>query len=245
MMHPALDRFARMTMKGEDMDFDFNRLLDSRPLPMEMGFDRDDSGILHIACRTDMHRCTGAMIDWWFGSRPMTREYRWWHPIDHISSDWAGGSKGTAVGATHIVEEKLTDLPAIKLQVQFRDPAEAFSADVLAAARASGAVSAVIFGHVGPGEGAQHRSDGALVGSRLIHIARDTQWGTALRSHFLLAYDLPALGLPKEAVVEAFPDAFGPAVLQHCYDEFTMLSKILPSIYLAEAIDPSEVRRPW
>ena len=77
------------------------RLLDPRPMPLELGWERHDSGVLHLAIRTDMHGCTGEMLEWWFGSRPATREYRWWHPRDHVSSTWIEGTPGVIAGAIH------------------------------------------------------------------------------------------------------------------------------------------------
>ena len=50
-----------------------------RPLQLETGFERLPNGVLHVACRTDLHNCTGEMFEWWFRSRPGTREYIWWH----------------------------------------------------------------------------------------------------------------------------------------------------------------------
>ena len=97
------------------MDYDFDRLLDPTPMALEMGYERLDSGVLDIAVRTDLHGCSGAMLEWWFDSRPGDREYRWWHPLDHISSSWGGGKAGKLVGSTHVVEERLTQLPAQNL----------------------------------------------------------------------------------------------------------------------------------
>ena len=54
-------------------------LLDPPP-QLETGFERLPNGVLHVACRTDLHNCTGEMFEWWFRSRPGTREYIWWHP---------------------------------------------------------------------------------------------------------------------------------------------------------------------
>ena len=65
-------------------------LLDPTPLPMETGYERLPDGVLHVAVRTDMHRCTGEMFEWWFRFRPDTQQYIWWHPVDHQFSDWAG-----------------------------------------------------------------------------------------------------------------------------------------------------------
>jgi hypothetical protein len=36
--------------------------------------------------------------------------------------------------------------------------------------------------------------DGRVLGGRLLHIARDTEWEAALRSHFFVGSDLPELG---------------------------------------------------
>lgn len=227
------------------MVFDFSRLLDPAPMALEMGFRRLENGVLHVAVRTDMHRCTGKMFDWWFGSRPTTREYRWWHPKDHLASDWEEGERGSAIGAIHVVEERLTNLPPTKLRLQFRDPSETFESSALDSAKSSGAVSAIVCGHVGPGDGAKRTPDGRMIGSRVIHICRDTEWGTVLRSTFLLGLDLPQVGMPASAVAEMFPDGMGPNLLQHCYDEMTFLSRILPSLHAAEAVSADAVVRPW
>ncbi len=227
------------------MDYDFDRLLDPAPMALEMGYQRLDSGVLDIAVRTDLHECAGAMLEWWFSSRPGDREYRWWHPLDHISSSWEGGETGDAVGSTHVVEERLTNLPSQNLLIQFRDPVEAFDNQVLEDARASGAVSALIYGHVALRDAAQYTPDGALLGTRLIHLCRDTEWGAVLRSRFLFGFDLPAMGLGPAEVGNMIPDVIGPNLLQHCYDEFTFLSRLLPAIYAAEQLEPGEIQRPW
>lgn len=228
------------------MKFDeIARLLDPSPMPLETGYERSAEGVLHVACRTDLHNCTGAMFQWWFGSRPHTREYKWWHPIDHISSEWVGGARGDVVGATHVVEERLTAVPARKLSIQFRDPAEFFRPEALAQARASGAVTGMVCGRVGDGHTPHMTKDGAILGSRLIHICRDTEWGTALRSHFFLGVDLPAVGMAPGEINALFDEQFAPSLLQHCYDEFTFLSRILPSLYIAEQGDTTKLKRPW
>lgn len=227
------------------MTFDYKRLLDPTPLPFEMGYQRLSSGVLHVAARTDMHGCKGDMLRWWFGSRPSTREYRWWHPVDHISSEWQGGHPGEAVGSMHLVEEHLTHLPSVKLTIQFRDPSEAFGEAAITAAQDAGVLSALLWGNVGFTDSLKVAPDGRVAGSRLIHLARDTDWGMALRSHFLMGFDLPSTGLSPDEVTELVPDLMGPSLLQHCYDEFTFLSRILPSLYAAEAMPRSSVKLPW
>ena len=80
-----------------------DRLLDPAPLPLEMGVKRLDSGALFVAARTDMYGCKGRMFEWWFRFAPDTRQYFWWHPIDHVSSEWVETSPTTHVGSSHIV----------------------------------------------------------------------------------------------------------------------------------------------
>ena len=225
--------------------FNLDRLLDPAPMPLEMGYERLPNGVLHIAVRTDMRGCSGDMLTWWFGSRPGTREYAWWHPIDHTSSQWREGEPGEAIGSIHVVTEKLTNLGDTDLLVQFTDPREFFSAGGYDEARTRNNVSAAVCGHTGIGHDAPRTPDGKVLGGRLLHIGRDTEWGLALRSHFFLGYDLPATGAGYEAVVAEVPDVLGPNLLQHCYDEFTFLSRILPPLYTAENRDKLDIPRPW
>jgi hypothetical protein len=214
-------------------------------MALEMGFERLGDGVLHVAARTDMRGCTGAMLEWWFGSRPGTREYLWWHPLDHVASAWSETREGTHIGSIHHATERFTGSEPEQLAIQFREPAEFFDAGELAAARASGAVSAVICAHGGPGPEPRRRPDGAVIGTRLIHLCRDTPWGMVLRTHFFLGYDLPRLGMPRAMMDEQFPDHLAPNLLQHCYDEFTTLSRFLPSLYEAEAGGVRPPRRSW
>ena len=221
------------------------RLLDPTPMPLELGFERVAGGVLHVAIRTDMHGCSGAMLDWWFGSSITDREYKWWHPLDHMTSTWKGNSTGTAVGSTHLVEERFTGSDPQKLSIQFRDPLEFFDADALAAARTAGSVSAIFCIRGGAGHAPMMTPDGLVLGTRLIHIARDTAWGLALRSHFFMGQDMAANGMPAEQIAAIFPDHHGAELLQHCYDEFTFLSRLLPSISGAEGESPAAIVRPW
>jgi hypothetical protein len=222
-----------------------NRLLDPTPMPVETGYERLPDGVLHVACRTDLHGCTGEMFEWWFRSRPDTQQYVWWHPVDHVSSDWVGGTTETHVGSIHKVEEFFTGMPAEKLLIQFRDAREFFDADAYQAARAEGRVSAAICGRTGMSWEAPALPDGRLLGGRLLHIARDTPWGCALRSHFYMGQDLPALGKSAQEVQEMVPDKFAIALLQHCYNEFTFLSRFLPSLFIAENRTTHTVKVPW
>jgi hypothetical protein len=228
------------------MDFSAReRLLDPTPMALETGYERLPSGVLHVAIRTDMRGCTGEMFEWWFAARAKDREYRWWHPLDHISSDWIEGAPGVIAGAIHQVEERFTGSPPEKLSIQFRDPCEYFTADAIAAARASRRVSALLCIRGGAGHDPRRTPDGAVIGTRLIHVGRDTEWGMALRSHFFLGEDLAAIGMPATELEKIFPDIHAPKLLQHCYDEFSFLAGVLRGVWLAEGCQPSAVVRPW
>ena len=86
---------------------------------------------------------------------------------------------------------------------------------------------------------------GRILGGRLLHIGRDTPWGCALRSHFYLGQDLPALGKTPQEIQQIFSDEFGRALLQHCYNEFTFLSRFLPSLFVAENRAEARICVPW
>ena len=221
-------------------------LLRPTPLPLETGFERSPEGVLHVAARTDMHGCTGEMFEWWFRWRCDTQKYVWWHPVDHVYSGWQGDLRDdTHVGSEHVVTEFFTGLPSDDLVIQFRDPAEFFDSGAYTEARASGAISCAVVGRVGFGHDGPRLPTGEVIGGRLLHIGRDTPWGLAMRSHFFIGLDLPASGLSPEEIGEIVREEFGPALLQHAYNEFTFLSRFLPSLYIAEHRDERTPSVPW
>jgi hypothetical protein len=214
-------------------------------MPLETGWERLPDGVLHVACRTDLHGCSGEMFEWWFRFRPDTQKYVWWHPLDHVSSDWLEGAEGTHVGSVHRAEEFFTGLPAQKLLIQFRDPAEYFDAAAYRRAREAGSVSAAVCARGGNGWDPPRLPDGRILGSCLLHVCRDTPWGCALRSHYFLGQDLPAAGKAPQEIAEIVPDRLAGALLQHCYNEFTFLSRFLPSLFIAENRGTHPVALPW
>ena len=224
---------------------DINRLLDPAPMSLETGYERLPDGVLHVACRIDMHRCTGEMFEWWFRSRPGTQQYVWWHPVDHVSSEWLECQEGTHIGSIHKVQERFTGSPVEQLLIQLRDPAEFFDAQAYAAARADGRVSGVICARGGQNWDAPRDPQGRVMGARLLHVLRDTEWGCVLRSHFFLGHDLPAKGLDPQQVLGLVPDTIAPGLLAHCYNEFTFLSRFLPSLFAAENQATQTVVLPW
>ena len=224
---------------------DVHALLQPAPLALETGFERLPSGVLHVACRTDLPNCTGEMFEWWFRSRPDTERYLMWHPVDHLASGWAEGSTGTHIGSIHLAEEFFSGMPAEQLAIQFRDPREFFDAQQYAAARAEGRISAAVCARVGMSYAPPRTADGAVIGGRLLHMGRDTAWGMTLRSHFYMGQDLPDAGHSPQEIAALFPDAFARALLMHCYNEFTFLAQFLRSHYQAKHRDSVPVALPW
>lgn len=215
-------------------------------MALETGYERFSDGVLHVACRTDLHNCSGEMFEWWFRFRPDTQQYIWWHPVDHVSSDWIECRAETHVGSIHVVEEYFTGLPAEKLSIQFRDASEFFTEQAYRQSRESQSVSAAVCARIGQSHEPVRDATGAVQGGRLLHIGRDTPWGLALRSHFFLGQDLPSLGKSPQEIAQLFSDEFGRALLQHCYNEFTYLSRFLPSLFIAEnRVTASITRLPW
>ena len=124
------------------------------------------------------------MFEWWFRFRPDTQKYIWWHPVDHISSEWIEGTTDTHVGSIHVVEESFSGQPAEKLSIQFRNSTEFFDKGKHDRARQSGDITASVCGHVGFSHEPERDEDGKVFGGRLLHMGRDTSWGCALRNHF-------------------------------------------------------------
>ena len=220
-------------------------LLCAAPMCLETGYERLADGVLHLACRTDMHNCTGEMFEWWFRSRPETERYVWWHPVDHVSSRWLGGAANTHIGSTHLAEEAFTGLPVHKVAIQIRDPTEFFVPEAYAKARQSGAVSAAICARIAESHTPRRDAEDRVLGGRLLHVGRDTDWGMVLRSHFYIGHDLPQTGIDAQQMAILFPDEFARALLQHCYNEFTFLSRFLASLYRAENRSSVVNPLPW
>ncbi|MDP9284589.1 MAG: hypothetical protein M3P41_06535 [Actinomycetota bacterium] len=212
------------------------RILSPDPLPLEMGIERLESGQLRVAVRTLMTGCTGAMFEWWFGWGPMTREYAWWHPHDHVSSDWLDlPGDGTGIGSTHVVGEKLGGDEVHALRIRFHDPAEIFG-DELVAARSRGDVSAAVTANIGFGADPPRDDEGRPLGGRLVHIGRDTAFGLVLRSNFWLGWGLDEPNVPDET---------GLGLIKHSHAEWLYLARFLPALYIAERRDVEPAPAAW
>jgi hypothetical protein len=218
------------------------RLLDPGPLTLEMGVQRQDSGVLHVAARTDMPHCKGRMFEWWFRFAPDTRQYAWWHPLDHVSSAWRETSPTTHVGSTHIVEERLGGEEVYALQIHFVDAGEIFGAEAVEAAKKRGDVSAIVAAQIGIGAEPLRDERGRPNMGRMAHICRDTADGMVLRSRFWLG---AGSGLPAEELRAVIPEEKGLGLMRHANTEFKYLSRFLPSLYVAEQRDAEPVELPW
>ena len=228
------------------MEFkDIGAVLDPAPLRLEMGYERSESGVLHIATRTDMPGCSGAMFDWWFKYFKTTKQYIWWHPGDHVFAEWDDRWKEgqSYIGSTCTVDEKLAADDIYRLLIHFVEPAEFFGDEQLAAARAAGGYDSIVAALVGVTDEAPI-VNGRPLGGRLVHLARNTPTGMTLRSHFYLGEDL-AGHMPAAEIEKIVPESMGPGLLQHAYTEFTFLSRMLPALYVAENRDTIPVALPW
>jgi hypothetical protein len=242
-----------------DGDFDLNfdphmldfshvgALLNPQPLYREFGLERLDNGILHVAVRTFMPGCTGKMLYWWFLFRFNTEQYIWWHPVDHVSSNWVAGQPDTIIGSVDQIEEYFTGRGPFKITVQFRDPVEFFGSSAYTQALGSGAISAAICARGGQSWSPPTDPSGAVLGTRLTHVARDTTGGCVVRSHFWLGQDLPYLPnpVPPQQIAEIFPDDMGFGLLEHSFNEMTYLARFLPELYIAENRNTQPPALPW
>jgi hypothetical protein len=218
-----------------------DRLLDPAPLMIETGVERLSSGALHVAARTDMLGCTGKMFEWWFQSAPDTGRYAWWHPRDHVASEWMEWSPGRHIGSTHVVKESLNGGDVLDLQIHFIEPEEIFGAEPWAAAQESGAASVAICATTGIGPEPLRDEQGRPANGKMVHLGRDNEFGLVLRSNFWLGAGAP---VPAELLEEMLPEQMGIDLMFHAHTEFKYLSHILPALYAAEA-EPQTAPIPW
>ncbi len=225
------------------MDFvHADRVLDPAPMPLEMGVERLDSGVLHVAARTDMPNCKGSMFEWWFRFAPDDEQYAWWHPADHVSSKWWETSPHTHIGSTHEVEERIGGDAILKLFIAFHDPTDTFTAETWESAVRAGDVSTAICARIGIGEEPPRDDAGRPRGGRMTHVARDTPYGMVLRSHFWLG---EGLGAPADDLRALLPEEMGLGLMKHAHSEFFYLARFLPSLYIAGQRETEPVPLPW
>jgi len=202
-----------------------NQLLEPGYLSFESGYARLDDGQLHVASRTTMPGCKGAMVDFWFGFLRTTEHYKWWHPKDHVWCEWVG-ERGTGryIAGTHHVHEYIGG-ELTKLKIHFREPSEYLDVSRFAEAGVSTAICARVGSLEAP----------VWVG-HLIHLIRDADYGCEMRSRFWLG-DVEPSGIvsTREARLELFPDRVGAGLHKHCNEEMGYLAQFLPGLYEREA----------
>lgn len=214
-----------------------NDLLKPGYLPLETGVTRLPDGQLQVACLTKMPGCKGRMINWWFGWLANTEHYRWWHPRDHVWTEWETGYPGpnnnpddaNYVGYAHLVHEYIGG-QMNKLRIHFMDP----SIHLDTSRFEDAGVGTVICARGG-------FLDRPLRIAHLIHLVRDTEDGCEMRSRFWagdIEVTIPLLGPIFSRAVNTrrmrgrlVPDEFGRALLVHCSEEMNHLASFLPELF--------------
>ncbi|MGR2661738.1 MULTISPECIES: DAPG hydrolase family protein [Chromobacterium] len=207
----------------------YDELLQPGPLMLETGVRRLDDGRLLVAARTELPGCAGRMFDWWFTFFDSTQHIRWWHPHDHVELRGWDGRRSTGrgyVGATVRAVEALGEVPPVPAVLKFHPPETFFGAGRLSAALARGDVSAAVCARIAFGEEPRLSADGDPLDGEMVHLTRDTAHGAVLRSRFLLG--------AADGVGEPVPERLGLELMRHCYNEFSCLARLLPSLYYGE-----------
>ena len=182
------------------------------------------------------------MFEWWFRFAPDTRQYAWWHPLDHVSSRWVETSPHTHVGSTHLVEERLGAEEVYGLQIHFLDPAELFGAEAVQEAFDAGHVSAIVAAQLGIGaEPLRDERGRPNMASHGAHRAGHARRHGSLQPVLARCRHGAAAGAARADL----PGATGLGLMQHALTEFTFLSRILPPLYAAENRDTEAVVLPW
>ena len=197
---------------------DANQMLKSNPHADEDCWKVLPDGMGFVAARTEMPGCSAEMVEWWFSNLRTTEQYLRWHPKDHVWCDWKGSQKGTYLGGTHLVHERLGHESIEKLKINFRDPAEILDMSLFDDA----GVSAAIYARGGP--------IGIPIWSgHVLHLIHNHAGGCTMRSRFWLGDISPAVpflsGLIRKKITS--PDALE-GLHRHCKEEMSILAGFLP-----------------
>ena len=207
---------------------EINDLLKPGYLPIETGVVDYPDGMKTVCALARMPRCRAKMVEWWFRWLGGTEQYRWWHPTDHLFSDWEGRRPGTHIGSSHLVHEYLggSDGPIYKLRINFRDPHEFYDP-----ARYASLDGAAICAHIGS-------LDKPINAGRMTHLVRNTDTGCEMRSRFFLGHvesrdPAVTFDAAKRAEIRAgFVNCeLARRLHQHCTEEMGYLADLLPVMY--------------
>lgn len=205
-----------------------NELLRPGYLAVESGVVDHDDDFKTVCALARMPRCRAKMVEWWFSWLGGTDQYKWWHPVDHLFSDWEGRHPGTHIGSSHLVHEYLAgpDGPIYKLRINFRDPLEFFDPKCYGNFK-----GAAICAHIGDLE---HPVNFA----KMVHFVRDTDAGCEMRSRFFLGHvesrDPEMAFSPQQASnirKENVTAELARRLHQHCTEEMGYLAELLPILY--------------
>lgn len=193
------------------------------------------SGMLLVACLTEMPGVTSAMWDWWFSWHSfVTERYQLWHPEAHkmaaLKHDRSAEPRirDRWVGNTSYVDEYLGP-EMVKLAITFVEP----SSVGLDQARVDEIGLAVC------ARTALRRE--RLKAGHLIHLLEDTDDGCRMHSRFWLGdgdLERPIIRTLVNPIINRpsmrnrlVGDDSGFALLDHCAAEMNHLARILPELY--------------
>jgi hypothetical protein len=215
------------------------RLLEPGDLPLENGYTRLTNGQIFVAALTQMPRVTGEMIDWWFGWHYMEKErYKLWHPRAHVdvrAERMIGDDAGYTdcekyAGNTHYITEYIGGTPQ-DITITFQEP-ESLGLD--SSRFEAAGISAAVCGRVG-------YQKLPLEIAHLIHLIRETEDGSEMRSRFWLGATafrgVSSDGLLNRLISSrpvadlAVSEPVGRAMLVHCAMEMNHLASFLPDLY--------------
>lgn len=215
------------------------QLLTSAYAPEERGWAKTDDNLYYVATNTHMPGITGAMVDWWFGYVTTTEEYKRWHPIDHIYSEWSGPhGNSTYVGGNHLVYEMIGGQEQ-HLRINFKSPGDYFGDDYLDKFQTANVVTAVC-GRVALWTGKGTPAWGLNIG-HLIHLVHTVPDGVIMRSRFWLG-DIE--GLHARFLV---PINLVTGLVKHATEEMGYLKTFLADLYAKETAPGTHKREvvPW
>ncbi|HEV2573819.1 MAG TPA: hypothetical protein VGU72_18950 [Beijerinckiaceae bacterium] len=205
-----------------------NDLLNPGYLPFESGYKQLKDERWLVAALTRMQGCRAKMIDWWFSWLGGIDQYIFWHPRDHVFSDWENRVDGKYIGSSHLVHEYLggEGSPLYKLRINIRDPREFYDPKRFEQSGAF-AITAIIGDLEHP-----------VNFGRMTHFIRDTDYGCEMRSRFWLGYIAsrdPAVTFTQDQQREIrrqhVTEELARRLHQHAVEEMGYLAEVLPTLY--------------
>ncbi|MFH1490987.1 MAG: hypothetical protein ABII06_18940 [Pseudomonadota bacterium] len=181
-----------------------SRLLQPGYTPLETGYCRLPNNQTHVAVLTQMHGCSGKMVDWWFGYLDDSEKYRFWEPTSHRKLACENPRhSGQYIGESQIVERDLGGIIR-QVRIHYHAPFEIFDRSSFKESEWKTAICANVYD-----------LDRIPIG-RFIHLIRDRDFGCEVRSRFWLFQ-----GSDIEAVSQ----------MEHCMEEMGRLAAFLPDLY--------------